>query len=472
MDRNRKEKIKKKFGEICEIVKWLDEARWCDENQEKEGIIHNGIYHELMKEDKKDKKGRAILVHWLCYITDYQKPFEEVWYRGGQIFSELVRLFYDSNDEKEFFIKLLKYKVGENKREDEAIPPFKSIEKENVSYAPRYWDAVYGIFRTLYYLKTRKTNMVEIIQDSIDSDSEIQDNVNSLARTLYKISYWQIGKAKSSKKEEKPVNCAIKKYWRDKSGDFKGLREQMEQNISSIENDWGEEKRFSNKRLWAALRDYFKPNAPYNKMLVNSITNKKVKEYLEKYGKKFMEHFEFPGDIWNRRFGDRLIRPIAEAYKDEAWIKEDGALVYKKDKGEMGLLRDDLNFPKLIRKLYKNILWKDGNYAREQYYPEQMDISFEFMPNLCAKATIAARICRECCPFGIGSIDNLSKFCHGEEDKYCSVALYTCGYRCKCNGKENCELRKVINERKEKLCNEVENSQKTGSVSFNKGGIS
>lgn len=462
MNKNRKEEIKKKFGEICEIVKWLDGARWCDENQEEGGVIHNEIYRNLIDEDKKDKKGRAILVHWLCYITDYRREFEGVWDKGGQIFSEFVQLFYDSKDGdrsvENFFRKLLKYKVEENKREDKAIPPFKSRKKENVSYASRYWDAFYGIFRTLYYLKTRNTNMVEIIQESINSNSEIHDNVNNLAKKLYKISYWEIGKAKSSNKREKPVNCAIKKYWRDKNGNLKDLEEQMDQDINSMENDWDDEKRFSNKRLWAALRDYFKPNAPYNKMLLNNIADKEVREYLENHGKKFMEHFEFPGDIWNRRFGDRIIKPIAEAYKDEVWIKEDVALVYKKNKGKIGHLRDDLNFPKLIRKLYGNILWKDGNYGRDQYYPEQMDISFEFMPNLCTKATIAPKICRECCPFGIDSIDNFNKLCHGEENKYCSVALYTCGYRYKCKGKEKCELKKVINERKEKLCNGVEDS--------------
>jgi len=76
-------------------------------------------------------------------------------------------------------------------------------------------------------------------------------------------------------------------------------------------------------------------------------------------------------------------------------------------------------------------------------YPEQFDITFDFVPRMCAK-----RLCRVC-PFGENGVDSI---CLPSQDRFCPVALVSCGYLIKCVGRqEDCIVGKGIGKG---LCNQ------------------
>ncbi len=56
--------------------------------------------------------------------------------------------------------------------------------------------------------------------------------------------------------------------------------------------------------------------------------------------------------------------------------------------------------------------------GKTDFYPEQLDISFSFVPRMCA-----ARNC-EICLFGGG----ISKLCHRKRGIHCPVTFAACGY--------------------------------------------
>jgi len=89
--------------------------------------------------------------------------------------------------------------------------------------------------------------------------------------------------------------------------------------------------------------------------------------------------------------------------------------------------------PKVIREIYKKI--KDCEEIAD-FYPEQFDITFDFVPRMCNK-----KLC-DVCLFGQNGVELI---CIPTEDKYCPVALLSCGYFAKCEGKKgNCILRKGV----------------------------
>ena len=64
------------------------------------------------------------------------------------------------------------------------------------------------------------------------------------------------------------------------------------------------------------------------------------------------------------------------------------------------------------------------------FYPEQFDITFDFVPRMCSK-----KLC-DVCPFGQKGVELV---CIPSEDKYCPIAFLSCGYTAKCAGeKGNC----------------------------------
>jgi len=91
--------------------------------------------------------------------------------------------------------------------------------------------------------------------------------------------------------------------------------------------------------------------------------------------------------------------------------------------------------PAIIRDIYKQL---KGSEEINDFYPEQFDITFDFVPRMCSK-----RLC-DVCPFGQKGVELV---CIPSEDKYCPVALLSlsCGYTAKCAGeKGNCILSEGI----------------------------
>lgn len=70
---------KERITQIFEVVAWLDEKRWNPSNIPfMMGDLDNDVFKTLSWQQQ-------ILVHWLCYITDRMRPFEEVWRDGTSL---------------------------------------------------------------------------------------------------------------------------------------------------------------------------------------------------------------------------------------------------------------------------------------------------------------------------------------------------------------------------------------------------
>ena len=75
--------MKKKF----EIINFIDSCRWDAECANNIGLINYA--HEEMSDDLR------LITHWICYITDRQMPFEQIWEIAGFVFSDMLKYYKD-----------------------------------------------------------------------------------------------------------------------------------------------------------------------------------------------------------------------------------------------------------------------------------------------------------------------------------------------------------------------------------------
>ena len=85
-----------------------------------------------------------------------------------------------------------------------------------------------------------------------------------------------------------------------------------------------------------------------------------------------------------------------------------------------------------IRNIYTEL--KEKFKETIDYYPEQFDCSFDFVPRMCDVG--GKRNCQYC-PISPDKMKTdhlhiLDEFCHKDKDKYCPFLLYAAGYKIKC----------------------------------------
>jgi len=112
---------------------------------------------------------------------------------------------------------------------------------------------------------------------------------------------------------------------------------------------------------------------------------------------------ELPGDVWNNNiiFRDGLFSPYVAIPK--SW-----------------------DTPDIVREIYKQMESQGATF-----YPEQLDVTFDFVPRMCGKLQ-----CHRCI-FG-GGIDK--SLCHRQRGFYCPVTLAACGYFFACDP-DNCAFK-------------------------------
>ena len=72
-------------------------------------------------------------------------------------------------------------------------------------------------------------------------------------------------------------------------------------------------------------------------------------------------------------------------------------------------------------------------------YPEQFDVTFDFVPRMCEKNNC------DICPFNLtNKNNNIDKICVNDKSKYCTVAQICCNYKCMCKPNE-CTILKKFN---------------------------
>jgi len=378
-----------KLKQMVEVIAWLDSGRWSEENQNAS---------TLWEPVSSLSPSESILVHWLTYITDIQRPWQYVWRVGEKVFVEIVRAFskhefYASENvdqTQQEVVKLIDTYRG--KQEPKKVRPFRF---EKIEYRPRFPNQHIFIDRTLTILAhSFNRDFMKFVGESIKRHNGKDNGLKNVALDLYFLTY---------------SDCP------------------MEETLRFFENSmpYPALDNFGHKRLWAALRDYRK-SKKYLQLFRDGLKDAMGQDAGEQLFRMWMakEAFslhllELPGDVWNIQFLQRAVIPLAE--------------------------RCNINIKKA---------WSPSRIAREIYdaigsqafYPEQLDVSWDLSAKACEN-----ELC-DLCPFGEC---DLQKICLKDlsvaKDKYCPIVLATCQYRLICNP-EKCP---ISNGKGIGLCTEI-----------------
>lgn len=454
------------FKEKFAIMHFLDSARWRKPdhilNSDEKGSLINYAYD--LTEDEK------ILTHWLVYITERQMEFEQIWDKGGFVFSEIVYKYtknknldcIDYDKEQSLFVKgedgdyifRSKFALGsleEKSARRERLERYyssKELGGSNISieFKSRYYTTDYLYMRyTLYTLLDYGCSISKYIADAIRKaddtkltlDKRVDNAVLAMAYALYRLTY-----NPKDKKDEKEIYYFSKKENGKKRNfitadklddfikkDFNELAKFRKENIKSdvfgksvkdnISKFFGSksesaEKYTSMKRLWCAFRDFLK-SPEYCGMFRKLIETQLGSQYQSLIEALFSEdnncqaacrNIELPGDVWNENSVFR--RCISKSHS-----------------GKLGVL---------LRKEYENLKITIG-------YPEEFDTTFDFVPRMCEKGNC------DICPFAKLREypkqifeEKVQMLCVDDNTKYCPLVLTYCGYYHICNGRESCEL--------------------------------
>lgn len=378
--------------EIWEIIRWLDDARW-NEEETKKVLIPGPVFEKLGNSQK-------ILVHWLAYITDQQRPYQEVWMRGGPIFAEIVSEYRQGHIDSIELLKDFTNQGDRTDRTDRFESKIQLIDGEKIEYTPRFGMHILSIARTLYLLKFFDCDIVQYLSQHWEFLESVKqgidgDNLTSrIAFLLYLLSYAEITRGiLSFHRHERAIMRDLRNYGsrlKRLLGDTSELTLQFEK--------WSKRDKY-HKRLWAGLRDYLKPRSTFREYLLGALDNlreERFKCFVRDQQNEILESLELPGDIWNLRFMKRIFE-------------------------------EKMGSPEELRAQYQNL--RVSHNIGTRFYPEQFDVSFSFSPYMCEE------IMEEYCPFRAHS--RIREFClhaigASTSQKLCPVAMITCGYTYYC----------------------------------------
>jgi len=422
-----------KLDRIFEIVSFYDTCRWSSEREvrmkNEESLIN--FYDKTLNDDTK------LLTHWLGYITNRQMGFERIFKEGGFVFSELADEY--KKDEKDFWALLnpnsnsdssfiQEDKETKVQKDGKEIKRYsfightepnklineKDIENNRVIFKSRFLPIDYfSILYTLDMLTSYQRSLSYFIAQIYKTYKVKKENlIQKILFSLYLLSYHDI-----KQKNYTDMNNfeEIKKDVENRTKEIKQILDNPKKFEKEFEK-FQKEEIYRQKRAWCCLRDFLKSpefNSYFEKaMLANTDLNKEELKGLSDI--EMLRQLELPGDVWNNRPNfQKCIR------NDEKF--------------------DNSKSNRYLREYYKgNENLKTGNS-----YPEQFDITFDFVPKMCDKNNC------DICPIGIISNkakkeEGFEKICLGNTSKYCTVALVGCGYKMMCKGEEECELLKLL----------------------------
>ena len=369
------------------IVKWLDDARWSIGASG--SLIPGPAFASL-------DSCSQILTHWLCYITDHQRPWEDVWRMGGPIFAEIVQQYKAVKVTKEVLDLLRSFTIS---REPEKVDRFQShrqkIAGQGITYTPRFGAHLLSIARTLCILTAFKGNIIYYLSNNtpfILSPSSSSDDspTRRLVFLLHILSYDEVynGLVSFHNQREQFADDLEQRYYNI----IKLL-----QTLPSLERVYSIwlPRRF-HKRLWASFRDYVKPGSYHERIFANALAEvgaNSLLEYLSKERRQVFYSLELPGDSWNTAFNQMLFD-------------------------------NKVNNPQDLRQYYDRL--RSAGRLSEELYPEQFDVSFDFAPRMCDRNEVSL------CPF-IGSL-KLKQYCfeRSGNGRMCPVTRILCGYENEC----------------------------------------
>ena len=400
--------MNQRFNEIFEIMSFYDDFRWA--NNDNYNLIN--FFKTDLGEDTK------ILTHWLCYVTDRQMPFKIIWDVGGFVISELI---YQIKESKTLDLLNPKNDISFIRKENTGNKYFlinqsdanelirnnykKYILNNKVKFKSRFFPSDYfAILYTFVFLADYDFNFSKFLKEIYLRNKHKEDFIKRILFSLYLITYYN-GKQPSSNE----IGNFVTNYRKSKE------RKEQIKNILNT-NDIFEQKFkvfrkhkiYEQKRAWCSLRDFLKsPESKY--YFRNSLRKEGLVD--EDFDKLFSLHslsqLELPGDVWNNNSKFRTCILKNTEYEDS---------------------KKQLN--RIIREYY------DKNSSYLQAYPEQFDITFDFVPRMCEQDNC------DICPIDKISddINNFYKVCVKDENMFCPVALVGCNYKNNCIGKIACKI--------------------------------
>lgn len=415
----------KQLNQKLEILHFINEARWSSEDN-----YYMPNYHPILETlpSSENKDEAKLLTHWLCYISDRQTLFRRIFEDGANVYSYIVYLFYRHKDRSVIDI------LNECFYEKKLICPDTTEPNKTVSFAPRFVPAdIVCIYKTLVNLRNDyHGSFGEFLKQHCQTSQigTIQlSSIQNLAVNLYVLTYENIGQPTYNDiiVQEKLDNNTIEKLDKNKiekfsNVNFKGLKlnktqtEQVnlkkkftKQVISTLKAnrmyrfEWNNLK-FLQKRLWCVIRDFLRYKH-FNDMFVKIVGN----DFSIERNQSLLKDLELPGDVWNQN----------DKFKTCFWKNNE--------------LSGDGSLPKQIREFYQNqCLSNDAN----QFIPEDYDITFEFVPRMCAKD--------ECkvCPFNMSEGTRVLEMCHQRKGCLCPVIKFCSGSNFECLGSNQCPIQK------------------------------
>jgi len=410
--------INNKLDKIFEIVSFYDKCRWSDTKN------YNMInfYKAGLDDDTK------LLTHWLCYIMNRQVEFRRVFDIGGFVISELTDKYKllsnkdgigellnsfiqeDKNDSKDKYML-----VCTEKPNKKILNDYPDISKDKVvNFKSRFFPSdYYNIRYTLDLLDEYEKSLTYFIAQAYRNNKNDKEHlIQKILFSLHLLTYYYLEKngqpsyedIKEQKIDVNKRTKEVKKILDNPVLFEKKFKKFLEGNI------------YRQKRAWCSLRDFLK-SPEYNDYFKNSIKNYlSENEISELLSIEMLRQLELPGDVWNNN------------------PKFQKCILKEK-------ISDKSKFNQFLREYYNS---DENNLKTGQTYPEQFDITFDFVPKMCDLNNC------DICPIGFlsGEKDkgnNFGKTCVGNTTKYCPVALAGCGYKMMCIGQEECELHKLIN---------------------------
>jgi len=407
--------MKKKF----EVINFIDQCRWdasCANNYGLINYAHNDISDDL-----------KLLTHWISYITDRQMPFEQIWEVGGFVFSDMLKHYKDFGEGMNVLFIGSPLSFFEEKPDGNYT--FKSkllapkdnrmLSKNNrpggepVSFVSRFYPSDYvSMVYTLHTLEAFNRDFIDyavaIINCLTSATYSCKDLVRGLAYGLYILTYDNIGQP-SKEHLDDPV-------WMEnaekRTESILSLLSDNKAFRSRVQRFYERNGQYGIKRVWCCLRDYIKSPEFGKEYFKHGLLCRGVDPALVEvlFSDEAKRHFELPGDVWNNNstFRKCLLSDVNLSLKEKG-----------------------MPFNKLLRILYEREGISIG-------YPEQFDATFDFVPRMCEK-----NLCN-ICPFkAVSGHNEIAKICANNEDKYCTVAMISGGYICKCKP-DQCSLKGIL----------------------------
>lgn len=389
-------------------MSFYDEFRWSDINNY--NLIN--FFRNNLDNDTK------ILTHWLCYVVDRQMAFKIIWDVGGFVISELIAftkmektlillnpsnpdsfLKREYNGDKYFF-------MSRSAANEKIIEDYENyVQNGKVKFKSRFFPSDYlSILYTFSILKEYDFTFSKYLRDIYLKNKQKDDFLQRILFGLYLLTYFQINQPSSNDLANFEQNIA-------KAEDRKNKIFTILNDSNLFENEFDKFKKsniFKQKRAWCSLRDFLK-SPEFKGYFENALRTEGLvdDDFNQLFSSSTLTQLELPGDVWNNNSKFRKCLLKNTEYENS---------------------KTPLN--KILRKYYdKNINLIEG-------YPEQFDISFDFVPRMCEQNN-----CNICPLYKLDNLKNdFNKICFKDENMFCPVVLIGCNYKNNCVGESNCKI--------------------------------